>query len=289
MNRIYTPSQLKNELGRQLERSRGMVPTMGALHAGHMSLVERSVNDNELTVVSIFVNPTQFNNADDLVKYPRTIDADLEKLSAILGPDDIVFTPEAADIYHDEEIPQVNLGHLDSLMEGKHRPGHFMGVVRIVKILFDLCEPGRAYFGRKDFQQLAVIRTMVKQTGLNTEIIDCPIIREASGLAMSSRNARLSPGMRERAGIIYHSLQKHNEQKLPFDPTAWKRKVTAEINKEEGFNVEYLEIVDDEELKPVLAESDVDSERDYTACIAVYAGDIRLIDNVKFSFLFSKG
>ncbi|MEE4215115.1 MAG: pantoate--beta-alanine ligase [Bacteroidales bacterium] len=289
MKRIYTPSQLKSELGRQLERSRGMVPTMGALHAGHMSLVERSVNENELTVVSIFVNPTQFNNADDLVKYPRTIDADLEKLSAILGPDDIVFTPGAADIYHDEEIPQVNLGHLDSVMEGKHRPGHFMGVVRIVKILFDLCEPGRAYFGRKDFQQLAVIRTMVKQTGLNTEIIDCPIIREASGLAMSSRNARLSPGMRERAGIIYHSLQKHNEQKLPFDPPEWKRKVTAEINKEEGFNVEYLEIVDDEELKPVLAESDVDSERDYTACIAVYAGDIRLIDNVKFSFLFSKG
>ncbi len=289
MKRIYTPSQLKSELGRQRERSRGMVPTMGALHAGHMSLVERSVNENELTVVSIFVNPTQFNNADDLVKYPRTIDADLEKLSAILGPDDIVFTPEAADIYHDEEIPPVNLGHLDSVMEGKHRPGHFMGVVRIVKILFDLCEPGRAYFGRKDFQQLAVIRTMVKQTGLNTEIIDCPIIREASGLAMSSRNARLSEGMRARAGIIYHTLQKHNEQKLPFDPPAWKRKVTAEINKEEGFNVEYLEIVDDEELKPVLAESDVDSERDYTACIAVYAGDIRLIDNVKFSFLFSKG
>lgn len=289
MKRIKTASELQSELHRQQGKTRGMVPTMGALHAGHMSLVERSVNENELTVVSIFVNPTQFNNADDLVKYPRTLDADLEILSGLLGHGDIVFTPEAADIYDNEEMPQVELGHLDSIMEGEHRPGHFMGVVRIVKILFDLCEPGRAYFGRKDFQQLAVIRTMVKQTGLNTEIIDCPIVREDKGLAMSSRNERLPAEIRSRAGIIYHTLKKYSEQQLPFDPGQWKRKVTVEINKEEGFSVEYLELVDDDELKPVLKESDISRERDYTACIAVYAGDVRLIDNVKFSFLFPKG
>lgn len=289
MKRIKTASELQSELHRQQGKTRGMVPTMGALHAGHMSLVERSVNENELTVVSIFVNPTQFNNTDDLVKYPRTLDADLEILSGLLGHGDIVFTPEAADIYDNEEMPQVELGHLDSIMEGEHRPGHFMGVVRIVKILFDLCEPGRAYFGRKDFQQLAVIRTMVKQTGLNTEIIDCPIVREDKGLAMSSRNERLPAEIRSRAGIIYHTLKKYSEQQLPFDPGQWKRKVTVEINKEEGFSVEYLELVDDDELKPVLKESDISRERDYTACIAVYAGDVRLIDNVKFSFLFPKG
>jgi len=289
MKHIISASGLKSELGRQQGKTRGMVPTMGALHAGHMSLVERSVKENELTVVSIFVNPTQFNNADDLLKYPRTVDADLEILSAVLGPGDIVFTPDTADIYHNEEMPQVELGHLDSIMEGEHRPGHFMGVVRIVKILFDLCSPDRAYFGRKDFQQLAVIRTMVKQTGLHTEIIDCPIIREANGLAMSSRNERLPADMRARAGIIYHSLEKYSVQKPPFDPAGWKRKVTGEINKEEGFTVEYLELVDDEKLQPVNEESDISSERDYTACIAVYAGDIRLIDNVKFSFLFNKG
>ena len=289
MKRIKTASELRSELHRQQGKTRGMVPTMGALHAGHLSLVERSVNENELTVVSIFVNPTQFNNADDLVKYPRTLEADLEILSGLLGHGDIVFIPEADDIYHNEEMPQVELGHLNSIMEGEHRPGHFMGVVRIVKILFDLCKPGRAYFGRKDFQQLAVIRTMVKQAGLNTEIIDCPIIREDKGLAMSSRNERLPAEMRSRAGIIYHTLKKYSEQEMPFDPGEWKRKVSEEINKEEGFSVEYLELVDDEELKPVHEERDISRERDYTACIAVYAGDVRLIDNVKFSFLFPKG
>lgn len=289
MKRIKTASELQSELHRQQRKTRGMVPTMGALHAGHLSLVERSVNENELTVVSIFVNPTQFNNADDLVKYPRTLDADLEILSGLLGHGDIVFTPEADDIYHNEEMPKVDLGHLDSIMEGEHRPGHFMGVVRIVKILFDLCKPGRAYFGRKDFQQLAVIRTMVKQAGLNTEIIDCPIIREDKGLAMSSRNERLPAEMRSRAGIIYHTLKKYSEQELPFDPGEWKRKISEEINKEEGFSVEYLELVDDEELKPVHEERDISRGKDYTACIAVYAGDVRLIDNVKFSFLFPKG
>jgi len=289
MKCINTPSDLKRELGRHQGKTTGMVPTMGALHPGHASLVERSVNENALTVVSIFVNPTQFNNPDDLVKYPRTINADLEILSGILGPDDIVFTPETTDIYSDEKIPSVDLGHLDTIMEGKHRPGHFMGVVRIVKILLDLCKPGRAYFGRKDFQQLAVIRTMVKQTGLKTEIIDCPIIREANGLAMSSRNARLSPGMRAKAGIIYDTLRKYSEPGMPFDIIRLKENVTEEINAAGGFDVEYFEIVDDDELKPVNSRKDIISGKSYTGCVAVYAGDVRLIDNIKFSFRFPKG
>ncbi len=289
MKHITTTGDLKSELGKEQGKSIGIVPTMGALHAGHISLVERSVNENDITVVSIFVNPTQFNNSNDLARYPRTINADIERLSGIMSPCDFVFTPGADDIYLDEKIPDVDLGHLDKIMEGKHRPGHFIGVVRIVKILFDLCRPGRAYFGLKDFQQLAVIKTMVNQTGLLTEIIGCPIIREANGLAMSSRNARLSPAMREKAGIIYQTLKKYNEQTLAVDVKTLKRSIIEEINREDGFIVEYFEIVDDDELKPLLYATDINSEKDYTGCIAVYAGDVRLIDNLKFSFLFHKG
>ncbi|MDT8400816.1 MAG: pantoate--beta-alanine ligase [Bacteroidales bacterium] len=289
MKRINTPSHLKSELLKQEGKTIGMVPTMGALHTGHASLVKKSVKENDLTVVSIFVNPTQFNKPDDLVKYPRTLDADLEILSGILGTDDIVFTPEAADIYSGEKIPTVDLGHLDTIMEGKHRPGHFMGVVRIVKILFDLCRPVRAYFGRKDFQQLAVIKTMVKQTGLKTKIIGCPVVREANGLAMSSRNARLTAETREKAGIIYDTLKKYSEQSVPFDVKELKEKVMGDINASGDFYVEYFEIVDDDELQPVNSHKDIIRGKDYTGCVAVYAGDVRLIDNIKFSFGFSKG
>jgi len=289
MKHITTTGDLKRELATQKGKSIGMVPTMGALHAGHISLVDRSTGENDITVVSIFVNPTQFNDPNDLARYPRTVNADIEILSGIMSPGDIVFTPGADDIYCDEKIPDVNLGHLDKVMEGKHRPGHFMGVVRIVKILFDICNPGRAYFGRKDFQQLAVIKTMVSQTGLLTEIIGCPIIREANGLAMSSRNTRLTTAMREKAGIIYTTLKKYCEQTLTVDIKALKRSVIEEINRADGFDVEYFEIVDDDELKPLLSNTDINSGKDYTGCIAVYAGDVRLIDNLKFSFPIHKG
>ncbi len=277
------------ELNKEKGKTIGLVPTMGALHSGHTSLVARSVDENDITIVSIFVNPTQFNDAGDLKKYPRTITTDLAVLSEILGHDDIVFVPEADDIYRDEKIPSIDLGHLDKIMEGKHRPGHFIGVVRIVKILLDLCQPGRAYFGRKDFQQLAVIRTLVKQTGIKTEIIGCPVVREDNGLAMSSRNTRLSPSMRQKAGIIYQTLKKYHQQTVPFEIKSLKNKVIEEINACDQFDVEYFEIVDDDELKVLMSVDDIKKESSYTGCIAVYAGEVRLIDNIQFSFLFPKG
>ena len=289
MKQIQTTAGLTGELDRQRGKTIGLVPTMGALHSGHTSLVERSVNENDLTVVSIFVNPTQFNDARDLKKYPRTIKDDLSMLSGILRPGDIVFVPEADDIYRDEKIPSIDLGHLDKIMEGKHRPGHFMGVVRIVKILLDLCRPVRAYFGRKDFQQLAVVKTLVKQTGIKTEIIGCPVVREENGLAMSSRNTRLSPSIRQEAGIIYQTLKKYQNQNVPFDIKSLKKKVIEEISACDQLNVEYFEIVDDDELIILTSVDDVKRESSYTGCIAVYAGEVRLIDNIQFSFLFPKG
>lgn len=289
MKQIKSTADLIGELDKQQGKTIGLVPTMGALHSGHTSLVDRSIIENDISIVSIFVNPTQFNDASDLKKYPRTINTDLAMLSEILGPDDIVFVPEADDIYRDEQIPPIDLGHLDKIMEGKHRPGHFMGVVRIVKILLDLCQPGRAYFGRKDFQQLAVIRTLVKQTGIKTEIIGCPIVREEHGLAMSSRNTRLSPSIRKKAGIIYQTLKKYNQQTVPCDIKSLKNKVIEEINACEHFNVEYFEIVDDDELIVLTSVFDIKRGCSYTGCIAVYAGEVRLIDNIQFSFLFPKG
>ncbi|MEA1885796.1 MAG: pantoate--beta-alanine ligase [Bacteroidota bacterium] len=289
MKQIDTTAALRSEVRRQKGKSIGLVPTMGALHAGHTSLVEQSIRDNDITIVSIFVNPTQFNDATDLVKYPRTLDVDLRILSAILGTDDIVFTPGADDIYRNEKIPPIDLGHLDKIMEGKHRPGHFMGVVRIINILFDLCKPDRAYFGRKDFQQLAVIKTLVKQKELDIKIIGCPIVREDNGLALSSRNERLSPAMREKAGIIYQTLKKYHEQFVPFDINTLKNNVISEINAVEGLSVEYFEIVDNNDLMPLDSVNDISSNKSYTGCIAVYAGDVRLIDNIGFSFHFTKG
>ena len=289
MKQLVTTSGLREELDSRNKGSLGMVPTMGALHEGHLSLVRQSVKENETTVVSIFVNPTQFNDTRDLQKYPRTIESDMAMLSGILRPDDIIFTPEAADIYSNEKIPDIDLGRLDKIMEGEHRPGHFIGVVRIVSILFDLCHPDNAYFGRKDFQQLAVIKTLVRQTGLKTRIIECPIIREPNGLAMSSRNSRLSKDMRNKAGIIYKTLSRYNNVDSPENINDLKKKVISEINAVKGFEVEYFEIVEDSELKPLENVSEISSDNTYTGCIAVFAGEVRLIDNIKFSFPFAKG
>ncbi|MFO7754398.1 MAG: pantoate--beta-alanine ligase [Bacteroidales bacterium] len=312
MKQITDPAGLRRELDRQRERTRGLVPTMGALHRGHISLIERSKAENDITIVSIFVNPTQFNNPDDLAKYPRDLASDIDKLSQILGDGDIVFTPEAEDIYRGEEMPAVDLGHLNTVMEGQHRPGHFMGVVRIVKILFELCRPHRAYFGRKDFQQLAVIKTMVRQLGMDIQITGCPVVREENGLAMSSRNERLPDGLRRKAGIIYSTLRKYSEQQpgdiekpggkegagdigelKDIEKSGYidvlKEKVRAEINAVDGLNVEYFEIVDDDKLYPLRSVNDIRSGKNYTGCIAVYAGKVRLIDNMQFFFPFAKG
>ncbi len=300
MKQITDPAALRRELDRQKDRTRGLVPTMGALHRGHISLIERSKAENDITIVSIFVNPTQFNNPDDLALYPRDLVADMDKLSQILDDDDIVFTPEAEDIYRGEEMPAVNLDHLNIIMEGQHRPGHFIGVVRIVKILFELCRPHRAYFGRKDFQQLAVVKTMVKQLGMDIQITGCPVVREENGLAMSSRNERLPAGLRRKAGIIYSTLKKYSEQQRgdiegpgdigrPGDIEGIKEKVRAEINAVDGLKVEYFEIVDDDKLYPLKSVNDIKTGKTYTGCIAVYAGKVRLIDNRQFFFPFAKG
>ncbi|MCF8223810.1 MAG: pantoate--beta-alanine ligase [Bacteroidales bacterium] len=289
MKIIKGSKQLQEERNRIEGRSIGLVPTMGALHSGHVSLVERSLNDNNITIVSIFVNPTQFNNPDDLEKYPRTLDNDIEILSSELGRNDIVFVPENNDIYNYEKPYNINLGKLDRVMEGEHRPGHFKGVVRIVRILFDLCRPSAAYFGRKDFQQMAVIRQLVLQGNYNINIVACPIVREENGLAMSSRNERLPAEVRRKAGIIFKTLSENNKQQLPVDIQKLKEKIISQINEAEPFRVEYFEIVDDDKLEPLNHAGEIEQNSSYTGCIAVYANDVRLIDNTEFSFLFSKG
>lgn len=289
MKQITDPAELRRELDRHRDKTRGLVPTMGALHKGHISLIERSAAENDISIISIFVNPTQFNRPDDLAKYPRDLASDMDMLSQYMGGEDIVFTPEADDIYLGEQVPDIDLGHLNTIMEGRHRPGHFMGVVRILKILFDLCRPHRAYFGRKDFQQLAVVRTMVRKLGLDVQIKGCPVVREESGLAMSSRNERLPATLRRKAGSIYSILKKYSEQPRPVDITALKERVKAEINAVNGLDVEYFEIVDDDKLCPPRSVNDIEAGKNYTGCIAVYAGDVRLIDNIQFSFPFAKG
>lgn len=267
----------------------GFVPTMGALHEGHLSLVRKSTEENDITVVSIFVNPAQFNDPEDLIKYPRTLDADLKMLEEVLGDKDIVFIPKADDIFSEERDLNVNLGHLDNIMEGEHRKGHFPGVIKIVNILFDLVKPGRAYFGQKDFQQLAVIREMIKQTKQQVSVISCPVIREPNGLAMSSRNSRLDPHTRKMAGIIYASLKKYREPASSKTIDIIRDEIVSEINKTKVLRVEYFEIVDELSFIPLKTRSEIMPGHRYYACIAAFAGDIRLIDNTMFSFSITKG
>lgn len=256
----------------------GFVPTMGALHEGHKSLVAKSVEENDICVVSIFVNPTQFNNVSDLEKYPRTLERDAEMLEAVGC--EIVFAPEAADVYQQSEILstfEFDFGGLDQVMEGKFRPGHFNGVVQIVSKLFDIVQPDKAYFGEKDFQQLAIIHRMVKQMNYDVEIVDCPIVREDSGLAMSSRNERLTIGQRKKAAEISKVLFESRNfvpQISPVDLTQW---VVDNVNAVEGLEVEYYEIVNSETLKAI-AEWGCPS----VGCIAVFCGEVRLIDNIRY-------
>ena len=248
---------------------------MGALHAGHGSLIEHARKDNDVVVASIFVNPTQFNNASDLEKYPRTIEADSALLS-VLGCD-AVFVPSVDEIYAaDFKLPEIDLGYLDQVMEGFYRPGHFQGVVQVVYRLFQIAEPDRAYFGLKDYQQIAVVRYMARFFGLPVEIVACPTLREQDGLAMSSRNLRLSPEEREMALHVSRTLFKARE--LSKDHTPSETKSLAEsFFSTSPMKLEYLEIVDPETLKP-LTTAWVPRA---IACIVAYAGDIRLIDNME--------
>jgi pantoate--beta-alanine ligase len=256
----------------------GFVPTMGALHKGHISLVEKAVSECHTVVVSIFVNPTQFNDKTDLEKYPRNLNADL-KLLEKTGCH-VVFAPKEDEIYPEPDNRKFNFGALETVMEGKHRPGHFNGVAQVVSKLFEIVRPDKAYFGLKDFQQLAIIKNMVAQLNLPVEVVPCSIVREDSGLAMSSRNELLTVEERKNAATIFDTLFKAKElskEKSVHELVKW---ITETINKNRHLTVEYVDIVDDIKLQPVKS---WDENSTKICCVAVFCGKVRLIDNIVFN------
>jgi len=263
--------------------SLGFVPTMGALHKGHLSLVRAAKEKCDHVAVSIFVNPTQFNDTADLIKYPRTPEEDIKLLATLLGDNDYVFMPEVKEIYPAEDKRAFNFGSIEKVMEGPNRPGHFNGVAQVVSTLFNIVKPDMAFFGQKDFQQVAVIREMVRQLRMPIEIIACPIIRESDGLAMSSRNRRLEPQHRERAAEIFRTLSRASEMASSNDIQQLKKFVTDTINSINGFKVEYFEIVESITLVPVADKRDLVPGCRYFGCIALYAGEVRLIDNIELN------
>lgn len=258
-------------------KSLGLVPTMGALHEGHVSLVKKSISQNDITVVSIFVNPTQFNNPTDLEKYPRTLDKDMDLLKQV--GTDFVFAPSVKEVYPEPDTRQFDFGQLDKVMEGKFRPGHFNGVAQVVSRLFDLVKPDRAYFGEKDFQQLAIIRDMVKQYNLPVQIVPMPIVRENSGLAKSSRNQRLSDTEKQQAVAISRALFKSRTDMDKYSVKETLKNVVDEINNVAGLSVEYFEIVDGNTLQSI---GDWSDTRYAVGCITVFCGEVRLIDNITY-------
>lgn len=258
----------------------GFIPTMGALHKGHISLVERSVNENTYTIVSIFVNPKQFNDSSDFINYPVTIESDLELLKK--SKCDLVFIPEAKDIYQDYYGFKMDFDGLDKIYEGEFRPGHFQGVVDIVYRLFDIIKPHNSYFGEKDFQQLAVIKLMVSKSRLNINVIPCEIVREESGLAMSSRNERLSIEERKNAAEIYYVLNKvKNNIQIGDSPERLIVEISEEINQNAFLKTEYVAFCNPISLKPVLSFTQNSVVR---LCCAIWCGKIRLIDNISLQF-----
>ena len=279
MKVIHTIKDLQAELSvlKAQGKKVGLVPTMGALHAGHASLVKRSVNENEVTVVSVFVNPTQFNDKNDLVKYPRTLDADCKLLKACGAT--YAFAPSVEEMYPEPDTRQFSYAPLDTVMEGAFRPGHFNGVCQIVSKLFEAVKPHRAYFGEKDFQQLAIIREMVRQMQFDLEIVGCPIVREEDGLALSSRNARLSAEERENALKISQTLFKSRTFAATHTVSETLKFVEDAITAVPGLRLEYFEIVDGNTLQKI----DNWNQTSYVVgCITVFCGDVRLIDNIKY-------
>lgn len=279
MKLIQTIQELRTELDalRKEGKTIGLVPTMGALHAGHASLVKRAVAENDVVVVSDFVNPTQFNDKNDLLKYPRTLDADCKLLEECGAS--FVFAPSVEEIYPVPDTRQFSYAPLDTVMEGKFRPGHFNGVCQIVSKLFLIVEPTRAYFGEKDFQQLAIIREMVRKYPFNLEIVGCPIVREADGLALSSRNARLSDEQRIQALQISKTLFASVEYAQTHTLAETKAFVESAISTAEGLRLEYFEIVDGNSLQTVCDWKDGSY---IVGCITVFCGEVRLIDNIKY-------
>ena len=282
MKLVHTINELRAELAlqRQAGKKIGLVPTMGALHEGHASLVRRAVSENDVVVVSDFVNPTQFNDKNDLLKYPRTLDADCELLEKEGAS--FVFAPSVEEIYPEPDTRQFSYAPLDTVMEGKYRPGHFNGVCQIVSKLFMIVEPDKAYFGEKDFQQLAIIREMVKQMNFPLEIVGCPIVREADGLALSSRNARLSEEQRRQALGISQALFCSKEYAATHSVAETQEFVEKAIADAEGLELEYFELVDGLSLQKIASWEDTDYA---VGCITVFCGDVRLIDNIKYKGL----
>lgn len=269
------------ELKKAVEKVRGegknigLVPTMGALHEGHLALVKRARNENDIVICSIFVNPTQFNNAEDLQKYPRTLTQDLALLSEYA---DFVFAPSVEEVYREPATEQYNFGALEAVMEGPARPGHFNGVGIIVGRLFKWILPDRAYFGEKDFQQLVIIKELVKQLQMAIEVVGCPIVREQSGLALSSRNQHLSDEERQKAANINRIL-KESALLATRNTEEIKHFVEMEIAKIDTLRLEYYEIADAETLQPIRS---MDDAKTVVGCIVVYAGNTRLIDNIRY-------
>ena len=276
MKVVTTVKALREALAEVNPQGVGFVPTMGALHAGHRSLVERARKENETVVVSVFVNPTQFNDKGDLKRYPRTPEADAALLEAAGA--DLVLMPSVEEIYPEPDTRQFDFGQIDKVMEGATRPGHFNGVAQVVSRLFDMVQPARAYFGEKDFQQIAVIKAMVAQLGIEVEIVECPIIRAEDGLALSSRNELLTPEHRAIAPTIYATLRRAvelSEVMTPAELTTW---VEATINRTTLLQTIYFQAVDALTMQQVEAWSDAERIQ---GCIAVQAGEIRLIDNIR--------
>ncbi len=282
MEIIRTVGDLRKFVGeaRAAGKSVGLVPTMGALHAGHMSLMHRARKENDVVVASVFVNPTQFNNAQDLKTYPRTEEADVAKLES--AGVDAAFIPSVDEVYPEPDTRVFDLGGVAEVMEGKMRPGHFNGVAQIVSKLFGWVMPDRAYFGEKDFQQIAVIRKMAKLEGFDIDIVDCPICRHDDGLAMSSRNVRLSAEQRAVAPKIHEVLVESLGWADQCTPAEVKKKVTEAINGNEWLDTEYYEIVDSLTMQPIDNWNDVGEGAVAVGCVTVYCGDVRLIDNIKY-------
>ena len=256
----------------------GFVPTMGALHKGHLSLIEASRNVCDITVSSIFVNPTQFNDKEDYNKYPRTFDADIKMLET--ANCDIVFMPSQQEMYPEPDLREFDFGLLAEVMEGAHRPGHFNGVAQIVSKLFDAVPANKAFFGQKDFQQYVIIKDMVRQLNYDIDIVPCPIVREKSGLAMSSRNRRLSELEKEKAANIFKILTWAKENCSKYSVTELKKNVEMQFAEIEELDLEYFEIVEDKDLKLI---KNWDSKENIVACVAIFCGKVRLIDNIVFN------
>ena len=278
MELFYTIRKINSAVADMKSRglSVGFVPTMGALHKGHLSLLQRSKDENEISLCSIFVNPIQFNNKHDLEKYPRNLEEDCRKLEQ--AGCDIVFAPSVDEMYPEEVKIQYDFGQLDKVMEGKHRPGHFNGMAVVVKKLFDICIPHKAYFGEKDFQQLVIVRDLVKMENISVKVIGCPIIREDDGLALSSRNMHLSAHERNIAPEIYQTLiwMKQQAGKESMDQVL--QQANQKLASHPEIKIEYVEMADEETLLPV---SDWNSAGNIRAFIALFLGEVRLIDNMR--------